>query len=77
MEAVRRLMIMCPIKNTPVFTGIAMTDDAFSTSTLIDNVIVNCSACGYGHKWNKKDAFLEGDKAPIAASPSIQSGLPR
>jgi hypothetical protein len=62
MPPVHRVMIVCPVRNVPIFTGIAMSSDAFETATLVDNVVGNCHLCGLSHKWNKKDSFLEGDE---------------
>lgn len=61
-------MILCPVKGKPVFTGIATSEEAFETSTLRDNTVGNCHLCGLSHKWNKKDAFLEGSRAPSISS---------
>lgn len=73
MPPVRRLMILCPVRSVPVFTGIAMPAEAYETSTLTDNVIGNCRFCGQSHKWSKNDSFLEGDE-PRPTSLGLHGG---
>ncbi len=56
-----RVMIICPVTKKPVPTGIAMDEQGFRTSQLIDNN-TQCAACGQMHLWSKKDAFLESSQ---------------
>ncbi len=52
-----RVMIKCPITNKAIFTGIAMSEQSFESSTLEGNS-VRCPYCGQEHVWSKSDAFL-------------------
>ena len=68
MPSARRVMILCPVRGVPAFTGDAMSADVYETAVLIDNVIGICRVCGLSHKWSKKDAFLEGDEPQSISS---------
>jgi hypothetical protein len=65
LDAVRRtmarIMIRCPKTQRPIPTGIAADPAAYETLTLEGNS-VKCPACGETHVWDKKDAFLEGQR---------------
>jgi hypothetical protein len=54
-------MIRCPKTQRPIPTGIAADPAAYETLTLEGNS-VKCPACGETHVWDKKDAFLEGQR---------------
>jgi len=55
------VMIKCPNTGEAVSTGIAMDQAAFESSTLQENALGGCPACGGTHVWNKEDAFLADD----------------
>jgi hypothetical protein len=53
-----QVMIKCPKTGKLVPTGIVMDKISFKTSTLTNNTLGNCPACGENHVWSKKDAIL-------------------
>ena len=51
------VMIMCPSKQLPLFTGVQLSEAVFATA-VFTNVKVLCPHCEEEHRWNKADAFL-------------------
>lgn len=58
-DAPQRVMIRCPEKGLPVFTGVTVTGREFAVGTF-SRMEVFCPHCHITHTWNKPDAFLEG-----------------
>jgi hypothetical protein len=56
-----RVMIKCPVKKVPIFTGLDMNKGSFASATMTNNS-VGCPACGETHVWNKGDSWLEAEK---------------
>ena len=56
-----RVMIDCPTTGKPIFTGVNLPKAVLDSSTMPDNT-VRCPHCEQPHKWNKKDAYIEGEK---------------
>ncbi len=54
-----RVLIKCPVTGHGVFTGIEMDEASFESSTLPDETLRLCAACGQSHPWSKEDAYLE------------------
>lgn len=54
-----QVVIRCPTSGREVATGISMDEASFESSTLENNVLGNCPACGGDHVWSKEDAFLK------------------
>jgi hypothetical protein len=59
----RSLVITCPDTGKDVYTGFAMTKQAFDASTLSDIPVKQCPHCGDQHTWSIEDARL-GDDQP-------------
>ena len=55
-----RVMIRCPRTDRPIPTGIAMNEQSFQSSDLLDNAVA-CPECGGAHVWSKEDAYVEQD----------------
>jgi endogenous inhibitor of DNA gyrase (YacG/DUF329 family) len=57
-----RIMINCPNTGKPVFTGMTMDRESFEQdSNAFSQTGTPCSECGELHKWQKQEAFMEGD----------------
>ena len=57
------VMITCPASGKPVNTGIAVSKEVFGDpKTVMSQNVVSCPHCNQTHLWDKKDAYLEGDK---------------
>ena len=52
----RRLMVLCPVTETPVDTGYELSE-AVSTRDRLR--LVDCMECGQDHVWRVEEAFLE------------------
>ena len=56
-----RVMIKCPEKNLPVFTGIeSERGGAWDALNVNGKVVAACPACGKSHPIMKREAYLEG-----------------
>lgn len=55
----QRVMIRCPERGLPVFTGLTVTGQEFAVGSF-NRMEVFCPHCHITHTWNKPDAFLEG-----------------
>ena len=53
------VMIKCPKTGKPVPTGFGMDKGSFESSTLTNNTVSPCPACGGKHTWSKKDGWLQ------------------
>jgi len=51
------VMIKCPSKGLPLFTGVQLSEAVFATA-VFTNVKVLCPHCEEEHRWSKSDAFL-------------------
>lgn len=53
------VMIKCPTTGKAIPTQIGMDKQSFQSSTLVNNTIGPCPACGQFHTWSKKDAWVQ------------------
>src|SRR5688572_12707409 len=66
----RALIITCPKTGPELYTGFAMSKNAFDASTLHDIPIKGCPHCGEEHIWSIEDARLQNflpDQARLKA----------
>ncbi len=56
------ILVNCPSTGKPIETGIAMSKPLFESAVLQGNSI-QCPHCQQIHQWDKKDAYLQGEKA--------------
>jgi endogenous inhibitor of DNA gyrase (YacG/DUF329 family) len=55
------VMIKCPETGKLVPTGFSMDKASFESSSLKNNTLSDCPACGKNHVWSKEDAVLKED----------------
>jgi len=52
------VMSNCPTTERPIATGMEMSKEAFESTTMENNTVGSCAACGQSHTWSKKDAWV-------------------
>jgi hypothetical protein len=57
-EMLYQVLIRCPIRGEPVYTGLDMDPDEFE-ATEFSMSLRKCSLCGDRHTWTKADAWLQ------------------
>ena len=58
MDAMSKVMTLCPATNTPIFTGMIASGEVFRKDVIIGQK-VRCPNCGRMHTWSKKDAWVK------------------
>ncbi|HEY8830960.1 MAG TPA: hypothetical protein VIM21_00495 [Gemmatimonadaceae bacterium] len=58
-----RIFIKCPTTGKLVFTGFAMDAQTFEMLPIEEQDPIKCPACKQMHRWKKRDAIFERDKA--------------
>jgi hypothetical protein len=58
-----RVMIRCPVKGSPIATGLVADPKAWDARPIGLNRVA-CPACKQLHAWSKQDAFLEASFDP-------------
>jgi|HubBroStandDraft_5_1064220.scaffolds.fasta_scaffold3880105_1 hypothetical protein len=61
------IMIMCPILNKEVATGV--TSKMVILETLPFEVSTRCPACDKTHKWSRKEAWIESEDVKSGEPP--------
>jgi endogenous inhibitor of DNA gyrase (YacG/DUF329 family) len=56
------IMVNCPATGKPINTGITLSKELFETAVMQGNLI-QCPHCRQVHPWDKKDAYLQEEKA--------------
>jgi hypothetical protein len=63
------VLIMCPVSNLPVQTGLFMDESTFESATIPDEENrLKCPLCGEIHEWQKEEAYLVEENEPMTGA---------